>query len=165
MCPPAYPIEIIPIVHYNYSNFDPSAPPLTPSFTPSLTPPPSYEESENHYFSSTENEKEKFLIPSYEESQREYYSSMKNKSTHFVLKHGSKTEFGPKPQMANCTYCGKSGITVVKHKIGPKTNIAALLMFLSGLWCFCLMPYYVNSLKYGLHHCTHCEHFLGTYDR
>jgi hypothetical protein len=69
---------------------------------------------------------------------------------------------GPAP--ADCPACGQRAMTNVSYEVGNATHAWAL-----GLccftWCFCWVPYIMNSLKDVQHKCGKCGVLLATWHR
>ncbi|CAH8588351.1 unnamed protein product [Schistosoma turkestanicum] len=122
----------------------PSAPPPSSIFpVPNVppTPPPSYQESIEYT-----------LPPQYEERLPEV-----------IVTQPPATVFKWNPVGMTCPYCHRNIVTKVRSESGLLAWLLCGLMFLTGLWLFCLIPFYLKSTQDVIHICPLCKSQLGFY--
>ncbi|CAH8678902.1 unnamed protein product [Schistosoma haematobium] len=121
----------------------PSAPPPSSFPVPGLPPthPPTYQES---VFLP--------LPPEYEERLPEV-----------IVTQPPATVFKWNPVAMTCPYCHHIIVTKVRSESGLLAWLLCGVMFLTGLWLFCLIPFYLKSTQDVVHICPLCKSQLGSY--
>ncbi|CAH8668228.1 unnamed protein product [Schistosoma margrebowiei] len=121
----------------------PSVPPPSSFPVPGLppTPPPTYQESVTLP-----------LPPEYEERLPEV-----------IVTQPPATVFKWNPVGMTCPYCHHIIVTKVRSESGLLAWLLCGVMFLTGLWLFCLIPFYLKSTQDVVHICPLCKSQLGSY--
>ncbi|KAH8868457.1 lipopolysaccharide-induced tumor necrosis factor-alpha factor like [Schistosoma japonicum] len=120
-----------------------SAPPV-PSFSSHLpsTPPPPYEDSLE------------YVIPPPQYEQR---------LPEVIVEQPRTIMFKWNPVNMNCPYCHRNIVTKIRSESGLLAWLLCGAMFLTGLWPFCLIPFYLQSTQDVIHICPVCKSQLGSY--
>ncbi|EDW02648.1 lipopolysaccharide-induced tumor necrosis factor-alpha factor homolog [Drosophila grimshawi] len=68
---------------------------------------------------------------------------------------------GRTPQLIKCSNCHNLMQTRLERRANKNTHILALLLCLTGLWCFMPLPYCLKSCRSLDHYCSCCNQYLG----